>query len=400
MIKAKSYSTKDIDFAPKFWGDLKVSKYLNYLAFRAGIGMPGQRDTWFETKKEIQVDTHLSPDEQDRVRKLLCLLLDENGNTDKENGRPVLTVNRKQPHKLSGRKLYPLFHYWVDWTHPMFDGIEKATGQGGTEKKTLARYVKDKCDQEELKWQEQELNRKEKRKVQEQFKTDYANLIYDMALHLVAFHQPEKSRGKTVIPYRADKKDVNIVTNYMLKYRHNATTLLYISNQFYLLKKIRDEFGRVGEVLPFDRTTIKTFLTKLIFDTYGNQNGYFRSQYERWKEGAGKREQGETRVASPQQRIDRKDTRTAFDQAPEYIKKLHTRFNIGVQTSSNIPSDISRKILTQRVIFHSYDEQNNELRLSIPAKDLNIVKEYLDEILVIFYEYFGNQSSLILVKRE
>lgn len=288
-----------VDFARAF-GDHKASAFLNYLLFRAGHGWGETKEkqcTWFETKPEIQAHTNLTPDEQDRVVqhlvKMKVLVI--------KKAAPPMLAQWQLQNVITGekRKGYALFHYQMDWDHPIFSGFayritqEKGRGKNKvteTREMKLPEYVNYKC--EAAKKSKAPVTAKNHQKERKKFKVEWRGLATQMVHRLIVHHrQIQKIKSGSKFDNKnfrgqISQKELGKVYRYLVRYARSESLASHIEEEFAYFCKIRDTFipgnpdnyGAEGEHIPFGKTHLGSFFGK-IFSKGPQPQKFFQNEW-------------------------------------------------------------------------------------------------------------------------
>ncbi|EAY25476.1 hypothetical protein [Microscilla marina] len=354
-----------VDFARVF-GDHKVSAFLNYLLFRAGFGWgntPETQCTWLETKKEIQAHTHLTPDEQDRVVRMLT----QRGILKVKRAAPPTEAQWQLKNIVTGnfRKGYGLFHYRVNWANPIFSSFtcwvttqQEGRKQNTRTKLSIAEYIAYKCKKTKNETSQKAVP--EYSKTGEAFQDEWKQLATKMAHKLVAVHQ-----------HRTDVSNVDLHEVYqkLTKHQHRPKHLQHIQTEFkyYCLIEAEALHGK----MPFDEACLDSFFQK-IFKNGNELISFFQETWELWH--LNKIKQQEQKNASHKTNTLGKIKNTeirALNQVTESIRQKWDKLKVflRVQARQRKEKSIPKYVLNQ-IHFGGFDTQTNTLTFLVPSKYL------------------------------
>jgi hypothetical protein len=350
-----------VDFARVF-GDHKVSAFLNYLLFRAGFGWgntPESQCTWLETKKEIQTHTHLTPDEQDRIVRILTQA-------------NVLKVTRTAPpaaaqwrlkNILTGkfRKGYGLFHYQVDWAHSLFANLRCWTTdeQSNKIKLQLAEYVAYKCTQNNDK-KALKSTKKTKTTAQAKLRTKWKPLATEMVHQLVAIRRNKTGALRANEPML--ELELEKVYKKLNQHKHH---LVHIEQEFRY-------FGLIDSDDSYTHNINFDIFFQKIFGDGGEAIAYFQEQWNtlQLNKIAQAQTAHNTSATVPSSKIKSTEAR-ALTQASEAIRQKWNELKtlLRIQTRKSKNKGIPKYIINQ-IHFGGFNVQTNTLTFLVPSKYL------------------------------
>lgn len=355
-----------VDFARVF-GDHKVAAFLNYLLFRAGFGWGNTLEsqcTWLETKKEIQTHTHLTPDEQDRIVKILTMA----GVLKVTRTAPPAAAQWQLKNILTGkfRKGYGLFHYQVDWAHSLFANLRcwATDEQNNKIKLQLAEYVTHKCQKKQP-----EITKTTCPSAQEKFELKYKSLATEMVYKLIPTYKNKTNNAEEHALQRVYKK---------------------LRQHKYHLKHIENEFRYFGLIDSDDSYThninFDTFFQK-VFGDGGEAIAYFQEQWNahQLNKIAQAQTVHNTSATIPSNKIKSIETR-ALNQTSDAIRQKWNELKtlLRIQTRKAKNKGIPRYIINQ-IHFGGFNVQTNTLTFLVPSKYL--------------YEKLENNSYVQFIKK-
>ncbi|WP_299457836.1 hypothetical protein [uncultured Microscilla sp.] len=354
-----------VDFARVF-GDHKVSAFLNYLLFRAGFGWgntPETQCTWLETKKEIQAHTHLTPDEQDRVVRILT----QRGVLKVKRAAPPTEAQWQLKNIVTGnfRKGYGLFHYQVNWTHTIFSSFacwvnthKEKHKQNTRTKLSIAEYIAYKCTKNKNETAQKTVL--EHSETSETLQEEWKQLAADMVHKLITVHKN-----------RADVNNIDLHEVYqkLAKHQYHPEHFQHIQTEFKYYCLIEAE--ALQRKTPFDEICLDSFFQK-IFKNGNERVSFFQETWELWH--LNKIKQQTQKNASPKTNTLGKIKNTeirALNQATESIRQKWNKLKafLRVQARQRKEKSIPKYVLNQ-IHFGGFDTQTNTLTFLVPSKYL------------------------------